>query len=76
MKTTPHTCLHAMQIAFISAALLAVCGAKDDAAAQETKKETQTPDSAKTRAADPESEQGSATKTRKAPCRCGKLSAT
>ena len=76
MKTTQHTCLHAMRIAVIAAALLTVCGPKDDAAAQETKKETQTPDSAKTRAGDPKSEQGSAIKTRKASCRCGKLSVT
>ena len=42
MKTTQHACLHAMRIAVIAAALLTVCGPKDDAAAQETKKETQT----------------------------------
>jgi len=76
MKTTRHTCLHAMLISVIAAALLAVCGPKDDAAAQGTKKETQTPDTAKTRAADPKSEQGSAIKTHKASCRCGKLNVT
>ena len=76
MKTTQHTCLHAMRFAVIAAALLTVCGQKDDAAAQETKKEMQTPDSAKTRPGDPKSEQGSAIKTRKASCRCGKLSVT
>jgi len=75
MKTTQHTCLYAMLIAVMAASLLTVCGPKDDAAAQETKKETQTPDSAKTRA-DLKSEQGSAIKTRKASCRCGKLSVT
>jgi len=73
MKTTQRTCL---QIAVIVAALLAVCGPKGDAAAQETKKETQTLDSAKARPGDPKSEQGSAVKTRKASCRCGKLSVT
>ena len=76
MKTTRHICLHAMRIAVIAAALLTICGPKDDAAAQETKKETQTPDSAKTRAADPKSEEGSAIKTHKASCRCGKLNVT
>jgi len=65
-----------MQIAAIAAALLAVCGPKNDAAAQETKKETQTSDSEKARAANPTSEQGSAIKTRKASCRCGKLNVT
>ena len=64
-----------MRIAVIAAALFTVCGPKDDVAAQETKKETQTPDSAKTRA-DLKSEEGSAIKTRKASCRCGKLSVT
>ena len=76
MKTTQHTCLHAMQIAVIAAALLTVCGPMDYAAAQETNKEAQTPDSAKPRAADPKSEQGTAIKTRKASCRCGQLSVT
>ena len=76
MKATQHTHVQAMLIAVIAAALLTVCGPKDDAAAQETKEETQTPDSAKTRASDPKSEQGSALKTRKASCRCGKLSVT
>ena len=76
MKTTQHACLHAMLIAVIAAAVLTVCGPQDDAAAQETKKETQTSDIAKTRAADPKSEQGSAIKTRKASCRCGRLSVT
>jgi len=66
MKTTQHTCLYAMLIAVIAAALLIVCGPKEDAAAQETKKESQTP----------KSEQGTAIKTRKASCRCGKLSVT
>ena len=75
MKTTQHTCLHAMRIAVIAAALLTVCGPQDDAAAQDTKKGNQTPDSAKTRA-DLKSKQGSAIKTRKASCRCGKLSVT
>ena len=65
-----------MQIAVIAAALLTVCGPKDDAAAQETKKETQTPNSVKTRSGDPKSEQGSVIKTRKASCLCGKLSVT
>jgi len=66
MKTTQHACLHAILIAAIAAARLSVGGPKDDAAAQETKKETPTP----------KSEQGSAIKTRKASCRCGKLSVT
>ena len=56
--------------------LLTVCGPKDDAAAQETNKETQTPDTAETRDDDLKSEQGSAIKTRKASCSCGKLSVT
>jgi hypothetical protein len=73
MKTIQHTCL---QIAVIAAALLAVCGPKDDAAAQETKKETQTPDSAKTRPGDPKSVQTSAIKTHKASCNCGQLRVT
>ena len=76
MKTKQHTCLHAMQIAATAAALLTVCGPMDAAAAQETKKETQTPDSAKTRDGGAKSEKGSAIKTRKASCRCGKLSVT
>jgi hypothetical protein len=76
MKTTQHTCLHAMRLAVIAAALLTVCGPKDEAAAQETKKETQKPDSAKTRPGDPKSEQDSAAKTRKASCRCGNLTVT
>ena len=72
MKTTQHVCHQAMLIAVITAALFTVCGPTDDAAAQET----QTSDTAKTRAADPKSEQGSATTTRKASCRCGQLSVT
>jgi hypothetical protein len=72
MKTTQHNCLHAMRFAVIAAAILTVCGPTDDAASQET----QTPDSAKTRPGDPKSEQGSAVKTRKASCSCGKLSVT
>ena len=76
MKTKQHTCLHAMQIAAMAAALLTVCGPMDNAAAQETNKETQSPDSPETRAADPKSEQDSALKTRKATCRCGQLSVT
>jgi hypothetical protein len=65
-----------MQIAAMAAALLTVCGPIDYADAQETNKETQTPDSAKPRAADPKSERDSAAKTRKASCRCGQLSVT
>jgi hypothetical protein len=76
MKTTQHNCLNAMRFAVIAAALLTVCGPKDDAAAQGTKKETQTPDSAKARPGEPKSEQDSVIKTHKASCRCGKLSVT
>jgi hypothetical protein len=65
-----------MQIAVIAAGLLTVFGPKDAAAAQETQKETQTPNGGKTRDADPKSEQGSAIKTRKASCRCGQLNVT
>ena len=76
MKTTQHTCLHAMRIAVIAAALLTVCGPSDDAAAQKTKKETQTPDGAKAPAGDPKSGQDAAIKTRKASCNCGQLRVT
>ena len=68
MKTTQHTCLYAMLIAGIAAVLLTVSGPKDDAAAQEAKKETQTPDSAKTR--------DDSVKTRTASCNCGQLCVT
>ena len=73
MKTTQHTCLHAMLIGVIAAALLTVCRPKDNAAAQETQKATQSPDSVKTCADDPKSEEGSAIKTRNASCNCGQL---
>jgi len=71
MKTR-HTCLNAILIAAFAAALVAVGGPKDDVAAQETQKS----DSTKTRDGDPKSEKDSAIKTRKASCRCGKLSVT
>ena len=61
---TKHTCLNAMLIAVVAAALCAVGGPKHDVVAQEPKKETQ------------KSEKEAATKTRKASCRCGKLSVT
>jgi hypothetical protein len=76
MKTTQSTFLHAMLIAVIAAVLLTVGGPRDNAGAQETKKETQTAKAEKTRADDPKSEKGSAIKTRKASCRCGQLSVT
>ena len=53
-------------------ALFAVGGPKDHVAAQETHKS----DSAKSHNSDAESETGFAIKTRKASCRCGKLSVT
>lgn len=76
MKTIQHTCLHALPIAVIAAAILTVCGPMDIAAAQETKKETLATESAKTRSDDSKSEKGSAIKTRKASCNCGQLNVT
>jgi hypothetical protein len=70
MKTTQHTYLHAMLIAVIAAAIFAVSGPIDDAAAQETKKGAQAAHSDKT------GQQASAIVTRKASCRCGQLKLT
>ena len=63
-----------MTAVMVATALLSVCW--PNAAAQETEKETQPADSAKTRYDDPKSGQGSAIKTHKASCRCGKLTVT
>ena len=71
MKTTQHAFLRAMPIAVMIAALLTVCCREDDAAAQETKKDTRQSNTSKT-----ESKEGDAVKTRTASCRCGKLSVT
>jgi hypothetical protein len=65
MKTT----LQTMRIAVLAAALLTGCGREENAATQES----QTPNIA---SSDLTSDQGSAIKTHKASCRCGKLSAT
>ena len=63
------SCLNAILVAAIAAVLFAAEGLRDDVAAEET----QRPDSAETRVADPEPEQGAVTKTRRASCRCGQL---
>ena len=62
--TSTQARLTALSIAVIAAALFAVGVPKHDVAAQETEKETQ------------KSEKDAAIKTRKASCRCGKLSVT
>ena len=72
MKLEQETCFHAMWIAVITAALLTICGPKENVAAQDAKAGAQTPDSAKTT----DAELGSNVKTRRASCRCGKLSVT
>ena len=61
---TRYLSLTAILIAAIAAALFAVGGPQHDVAAQETQKETQN------------SEKNLTSKTRKAACRCGKLSVT
>jgi hypothetical protein len=71
MKMTQLAFLRAMPIAVMIAVLLTVCWWQDEAAAQETKKDTRQSNTSKT-----ESKEGDAVKTRKASCRCGKLSVT
>ena len=75
MKIPRNGRFHAMLIAVVAAALLNGCGPKYDAVVQESNKETQTPDSAKTHA-DLTSEQSAATRTRTASCNCGQLRVT
>ena len=76
MKTTRDNCFRAMQIAIMAAAILAVCGPKVYVTAQDTTQAAQTPDSSKTSAADTQSDQDIAIKTRKASCNCGQLRVT
>jgi hypothetical protein len=68
--------LHATPIAALAAVLLAAGGLRDNASVQVTTQEAQAPVNAAARADAPNAEEASAIKTRKASCRCGRLTAT